>query len=209
MLFEFNFSINSRKILSERQHISGSELPSVYAAEAGVPDVCSLREDIELMEVSEPRSSCDLSASSQCDTNASSDKTSSVNPSDIDINSFSSVEVLQFLMPGFCHLSAEDTARKVMLTSDLVHLIYLYLNYQFSRLEQSEKSSLDKEPQMVLTTACGVLLNVVVLERHLVVEKPIFSDILKLCVQKTTQLKGNISLVLLSFIDNLEKILFF
>jgi len=41
------------------------------------------------------------------------------------------------------------------------------------------------------------------------VEKPIFSDILKLCVQKTTQLKGNISLVLLSFIDNLEKILFF
>ena len=138
---------------------------------------------------------------SQLNKESNNDSSLLVKASDTELNPFSSVEVLQFLMPGFCHLSAEDTARKVMLNCDIIQLLYQYLIYQFTRLQQSESTSVNKEPQMVLMTACGVLLNIIVLERNLVVEKPVFGEILTLTVQKLDELEGNlmigISLLLL------------
>jgi hypothetical protein len=154
----------------------------------------------ETSSVEEPQDSpdpCEPNASSvnQEETSEHEHSTSVIStlatPPNMDLQSFSSIEVLQFLMPGFCHLSAEDLPRKVMLTCDLPQLLYEYMTYQFERLQKSEKSGLNKEPEVALLTMCGVLLNLAVMEANLVTDSLVFGEIAEIVVKKYAELQGS------------------
>ena len=90
---------------------------------------------------------------------------------------FAGIEVLQFLMPGLCHLSAEDSARQILMTTDFPQLLYDYILYQWERRKAGEPSAANKQPLVTMTTTCGVILNVVVLEAQEVEYAPAFREI--------------------------------
>ena len=99
-------------------------------------------------------------------------------------------------MPGLCHLTAEDTARKTILQHKGHELFAEYLNFLWSQISgtysDSKEQSLDQnldamkiseqsssgEIETCLITLCGVLLNLVVLEMDLVMSHTMFTELL-------------------------------
>lgn len=112
-------------------------------------------------------------------------------------------DALRFVLPAFCHLTAEDKPRKIMLEQKTMQLLYDYLMYQWKifslwltkqpnvasdwlHLETAEQEMIaeknrpESEPAVILT--CGIFMNVAVLEPELVATDPVFAQILKFCI---------------------------
>lgn len=118
-------------------------------------------------------------------------------------------EALRFMLPAFCHLTAEDAPRKILLEQKTTELLYDYTMYQWSifstwlakepkvasdwlhseTAEQeiiAEKNRPESESAVIL--ACGVFMNIAVLEPELVTTDPVFAQILKFCISNVPSL---------------------
>lgn len=69
----------------------------------------------------------------------------------------------RFLLPGFCHLTAEDRPREILISEGAPALLCDYFLHQWKVLT-SEPGSLTPltSTEMSLQTACGIFLNLVV-----------------------------------------------
>lgn len=80
--------------------------------------------------------------------------------------------LLPLLVPGLCHLTAEDQSRQLVLQSPMLPCLYRYLTVANPGSREA---------------TCGVFLNVVVLEQELVSSSPApFPDLLLHCVERVT-----------------------
>ncbi|NXH68368.1 NCDN protein, partial [Hydrobates tethys] len=72
-------------------------------------------------------------------------------------------DALRFLLPGFCHLTAEDRPRDILISEGAPALLCEYFLHQWEVLT-SEPGSLAPltSTEMSLQTACGIFLNLVV-----------------------------------------------
>ncbi|KFV01859.1 Neurochondrin, partial [Pterocles gutturalis] len=72
-------------------------------------------------------------------------------------------DALRFLLPGFCHLTAEDRPRDILISEGAPALLCEYFLHQWEVLT-SEPSSLTllTSAEMSLQTTCGIFLNLVV-----------------------------------------------
>lgn len=82
-----------------------------------------------------------------------------------DIN-IRNVDLIGFLLPGFCHMTAEDLSRKILLDNDLHSVLYLYFKNCVDGLEEKFEEDILRS----METLCGVFLNLVVLEPELIAE---------------------------------------
>ncbi|XP_065838775.1 neurochondrin-like isoform X4 [Oscarella lobularis] len=79
----------------------------------------------------------------------------------------------RFLLPGLCHLSADDKARKRLVETDCLDMLVTYFYHASDSLEKSN------ETEASLVTCCGVLLNFCVLEAALVADGDQFARLLE------------------------------
>lgn len=135
-------------------------------------------------------------------------------------------DTLRFLVPGMCHLVAEDKPRKIILDMKMHETLFTYLSYHWTIFdsykawlkEQESGALMTSEPVFMLenskfemanskyamVTVCNVLMNITVLEPGFVEEAPIFFHILKFLMNSlpTLQNTGNICNSLLFHYEN-------
>ncbi|CAK6977400.1 neurochondrin [Scomber scombrus] len=81
-------------------------------------------------------------------------------------------EALRYLLPGLCHLSAEEGPRKVLLTLDTPALLVDFLSQSWTSLKGKSGVASVRDPSM--ETACSALLNFTVTEPERVRKDPCF-----------------------------------
>ncbi|XP_069751774.1 neurochondrin [Narcine bancroftii] len=92
-----------------------------------------------------------------------------------------SKDALRFLLPGFCHLSAEDAPRKILISHGFHVLLLRYFTQQWEVFNSCQNASLlPDDSEMNLRTACGIFLNLVVTEPALIRHEECFSSLLNL-----------------------------
>ncbi|KAI0210117.1 Neurochondrin [Lamellibrachia satsuma] len=106
-------------------------------------------------------------------------------------------EVLKFLLPGLCHLTAEDKARRVLLENNVHVTLGRYFHYRWQLFTSGE--TLAQESEVALTTLCGVFMNLCVLERNLVSSHPVFTELLGFIVSALPSIAEATEHVVLSF----------
>ncbi|KAG8559451.1 hypothetical protein GDO81_017339 [Engystomops pustulosus] len=94
-------------------------------------------------------------------------------------------DAIRFLLPALCHLSAEETSRKILISEGVPALLceYYQLKWQILSCEEELTPESKSEAQLSLQSCCGVFLNLVVTEPILVCQEPCFVDLLKLLMQ--------------------------
>ena len=86
---------------------------------------------------------------------------------------------MRFLLPGLCHLTAEDEARDVCLEAHLHHVLIDYVTSACEQLILSNNDDVTTDTAQSVATACSVFLNIIVAERSLVAQDSKFDDLLK------------------------------
>ncbi|XP_052061318.1 neurochondrin-like [Mytilus californianus] len=114
---------------------------------------CTSSDEIEKLEINK-------SDQSVCSNSSSSGMSVS---GDINIRN---VDLIGFLLPGFCHMTAEDLSRKILLDNDLHSVLSLYFKNCVDGLEEKFEEDILRS----METLCGVFLNLVVLEPELIAE---------------------------------------
>lgn len=116
-------------------------------------------------------------------------------------------QLIPFLVPGLCHITADDGLRRIVLEKSFLPHLFEYFTRQWTEFCK------DCSTAECLEAACGVFLNVVVLEQQTMsdCETEPFSDLLTFCLtnsqtvpRKNLPLKGNI-VVLGLFLLRLKK----
>ncbi|XP_072103374.1 neurochondrin isoform X1 [Mobula birostris] len=103
-----------------------------------------------------------------------------------------SKDALRFLLPGFCHLSAEDAPRRILISRGFHVLLFRYFAQQWEVFSSWQNAQLlPDDPEMNLRTACGVFLNLVVTEPALIREEECFSSLLNLLMESLQSLLYN------------------
>ncbi|XP_013414202.1 neurochondrin isoform X2 [Lingula anatina] len=83
------------------------------------------------------------------------------------------IDLLRFLLPCLCHLTAEDDPRKMIIDHDGHVLLAEYLNFQWTKFI----SGTDRDAEVALATLCGIFLNITVTEPILATEHSVFREI--------------------------------
>ncbi|XP_010288832.1 PREDICTED: neurochondrin [Phaethon lepturus] len=93
-------------------------------------------------------------------------------------------DALRFLLPGFCHLTAEDRPRDILISEGAPALLCEYFLHQWEVLT-SEPESLTPltNTEMSLQTACGIFLNLVVTAPGLIRRDKTFSSLLDMLLK--------------------------
>jgi len=120
-------------------------------------------------------------------------------------------DTLRFLIPGMCHLVAEDKPRKIILDMKMHETLFTYLSYHWSIfdsfkvwLQKHEGGVNVEEPKFMLessnfemvnskfamVTICNVLMNITVLEPGFVEDTPIFFNLLKFIMNSLPTLQN-------------------
>uniref|UniRef100_A0A8C0EZQ1 Neurochondrin n=1 Tax=Bubo bubo TaxID=30461 RepID=A0A8C0EZQ1_BUBBB len=88
-------------------------------------------------------------------------------------------DALRFLLPGFCHLTAEDGPRDILISEGAPALLCEYFLHQWEVLT-SKPGSLAPltSPEMSLQTTCGIFLNLVVTAPDLIRRDKTFSSLM-------------------------------
>ncbi|NWS73761.1 NCDN protein, partial [Crotophaga sulcirostris] len=88
-------------------------------------------------------------------------------------------DALRLLLPGFCHLTAEDRPRDILISEGAPALLYEYFLHQWEVLT-SKPGSLTSltSAEMSLQTACGIFLNLVVTTPDLIRRDKTFSSLM-------------------------------
>lgn len=104
-------------------------------------------------------------------------------------------DILRFLLPGLCHLTAEDTARNILLDLSIDNLLFEYLNEHWEGLRYvlgpHGKSEVCEVPESQITssteamvTICNIMMNIVVQEAERVQEDCFYYTLLKFIFTK-------------------------
>ncbi|NXG69223.1 NCDN protein, partial [Baryphthengus martii] len=89
-------------------------------------------------------------------------------------------DALRFLLPGFCHLTAEDRPRDILISEGAPALLCEYFLRQWEVLSSKLGSpALLTSAEMSLQTVCGIFLNLVVTAPDLVRRDKTFSSLLE------------------------------
>ncbi|XP_010082626.1 PREDICTED: neurochondrin, partial [Pterocles gutturalis] len=93
-------------------------------------------------------------------------------------------DALRFLLPGFCHLTAEDRPRDILISEGAPALLCEYFLHQWEVLT-SEPSSLTllTSAEMSLQTTCGIFLNLVVTAPDLIRQDKTFSSLMDMLLK--------------------------
>ncbi|XP_051892261.1 neurochondrin isoform X2 [Pristis pectinata] len=95
-----------------------------------------------------------------------------------------SKDALRFLLPGFCHLSAEDAPRRILISHGFHVLLLRYFTQQWEVFNSWQNAPLSPDDaEMNLQTACGVFLNLAVTEPALIRQEECFSSLLNLLLE--------------------------
>ncbi|NXL06296.1 NCDN protein, partial [Mesembrinibis cayennensis] len=93
-------------------------------------------------------------------------------------------DALRFLLPGFCHLTAEDRPRDILISEGAPALLCEYFLHQWEVLT-SEPTSLTPltSTEMSLQTVCGIFLNLVVTAPDLIRRDKTFSSLMDMLLK--------------------------
>ncbi|NXP02988.1 NCDN protein, partial [Thinocorus orbignyianus] len=106
-------------------------------------------------------------------------------------------DALRFLLPGFCHLTAEDRPRDILISEGAPALLCEYFLQQWEVLtSQPESLPPLTSPEMSLQTACGIFLNLVVTAPDLIRQDKTFSSLMELLLKALPLLTQKDHLVL-------------
>ncbi|XP_032826411.1 neurochondrin isoform X2 [Petromyzon marinus] len=111
------------------------------------------------------------------------------------------VDPLRFLLPGLCHLTAEDDARKLLLEQNLHVLLRLSFQRQwelFKRLMSDEELQTYPDVEMTLRYQCSIFLNLVVTEPQFVKTDENFASLLTLLMDALPLVIGRDCLLILA-----------
>ncbi|NXY92686.1 NCDN protein, partial [Alcedo cyanopectus] len=93
-------------------------------------------------------------------------------------------DALRFLLPGFCHLTAEDRPRDILISAGAPALLCEYFLQQWEVLTSKPESlALLTSTEMSLQTTCGIFLNLVVTAPDLVRQDKTFSSLMDLLLK--------------------------
>ncbi|NWV03442.1 NCDN protein, partial [Ptilonorhynchus violaceus] len=88
-------------------------------------------------------------------------------------------DALRFLLPGFCHLTAEDRPRDILVSEGAPALLCEYFLHQWEVLTSEPTApALLMSAEMSLQTTCGIFLNLVVTAPDLVRQDKTFSSLM-------------------------------
>ncbi|KFO11959.1 Neurochondrin, partial [Balearica regulorum gibbericeps] len=93
-------------------------------------------------------------------------------------------DALRFLLPGFCHLTAEDRPRDILISEGAPALLCEYFLRQWEVLT-SQPASLTPltSTEMSLQTVCGIFLNLVVTAPDLIRQDKTFSSLMDMLLK--------------------------
>ncbi|XP_009684136.2 neurochondrin [Struthio camelus] len=93
-------------------------------------------------------------------------------------------DALRFLLPGFCHLTAEDKPRDILVSEGAPALLCEYFLHHWEVL-MSEPGSLTPltSTEMSLQTACGIFFNLVVTAPDLIRREKSFSSLMDMLLK--------------------------
>ncbi|KFQ75071.1 Neurochondrin, partial [Phoenicopterus ruber ruber] len=93
-------------------------------------------------------------------------------------------DALRFLLPGFCHLTAEDRPRDILIAEGAPALLCEYFLHQWEVLT-SKPGSLTPltSAEMSLQTVCGIFLNLVVTAPDLIRRDKTFSSLMDMLLK--------------------------
>ncbi|KAM6335280.1 neurochondrin isoform 2-T2 [Alca torda] len=93
-------------------------------------------------------------------------------------------DALRFLLPGFCHLTAEDRPRDILISEGAPALLCEYFLHQWEVLTSQPGSPTPlTSTEMSLQTACGIFLNLVVTAPDLIRREKTFSSLMELLLK--------------------------
>ncbi|XP_074832279.1 neurochondrin [Carettochelys insculpta] len=93
-------------------------------------------------------------------------------------------DALRFLLPGLCHLTAEDRPREILISEGAPELLYQYFLHHWELLASDpHTSALLDSTEISLQTTCGVFLNLVVTAPDLVRQDKCFSSLMEALVK--------------------------
>ncbi|XP_023246483.1 neurochondrin homolog isoform X2 [Copidosoma floridanum] len=123
----------------------------------------------------------------------------------------SDVDILRLLLPALCHLTVEETARKILLKHKQDEVLFECLSYHWTvvyykkppvpraeRLKAVKEPARELEPHQLeemedsrtaMISICNVLMNISVLEAKLVEESATFVNLLKFIFDSLPELK--------------------
>nr|XP_005298446.1 neurochondrin [Chrysemys picta bellii] len=88
-------------------------------------------------------------------------------------------DALRFLLPGLCHLTAEDRPREILISEGAPALLCQYFLHQWELLASDPQTSAPPDSiEISLQTTCGVFLNLVVTAPDLVRRDRCFSSLM-------------------------------
>lgn len=104
-------------------------------------------------------------------------------------------DIFRFLLPGLCHLTAEDKPRSLLLELELENLLFEYLHYHWNSIRcvfgpQSKSEELEIPTDLVssateaMETICNIFMNIVVQEPEKVKIDPFYYSLLKFIFMK-------------------------
>ncbi|NWS40469.1 NCDN protein, partial [Probosciger aterrimus] len=93
-------------------------------------------------------------------------------------------DALRFLLPGFCHLTAEDGPRDILISEGAPALLCEYFLHQWEVLTSKPASPTPlTSPEMSLQTMCGIFLNLVVTAPDLIRQDKTFSSLMDMLLK--------------------------
>ncbi|NXF81699.1 NCDN protein, partial [Sclerurus mexicanus] len=93
-------------------------------------------------------------------------------------------DALRFLLPGFCHLTAEDKPRDILVSEGAPALLCEYFLHQWEVLTSEPAAPVPPtSTEMSLQTMCGIFLNLVVTAPDLVRRDKTFSSLMDLLMK--------------------------
>lgn len=149
-------------------------------------------------------SNCDPINSAENNSETDTDISRSLEDSDCkSLDGPPKMEVLKFLLPGLCHLSAEEKARAILLEEGLIDLIGDYMMFQWTLFNlggpdmRSAEVSCFVTPlvhpcllhsagvffQVAMTTMSGVFMNLLILEETVFTDHPVSKLLLNFLLQ--------------------------
>ncbi|KAK8722987.1 hypothetical protein OTU49_011985 [Cherax quadricarinatus] len=108
-------------------------------------------------------------------------------------------DVLRFLLPGLCHLTAEDVPRHILIELEIENLLFEYFNYHWSSIKgvfgpQSKEDELEVPSDRIysaceaMDTISNIFMNIVVQEPERVKTDHFYYTLLKLIFTKVPEI---------------------
>ncbi|KAM6296016.1 neurochondrin [Aegotheles albertisi] len=93
-------------------------------------------------------------------------------------------DALRFLLPGFCHLTAEDRPRDILISAGAPALLCEYFLWQWEVLTSEPRPPAPlTSTEMSLQTSCGIFLNLVVTAPDLIRRDKTFSSLMEMLLK--------------------------